>query len=137
TPGSRLTWKVGDQIGFSGHATDTQDGALPAGALTWDVIMHHCTGTDCHTHLLLQQIPGASGSFAAPDHAYPCWIELRLTARASGRPSPVTSVRLDPRTVTLTFRTNPGGLKLVNLAVNSTAQTTPFSTTVVVGSANS
>ena len=37
----------------------------------------------------------------------------------------------------LTFRTNPGGLKLTDLAVNSAAQTTPFAVTVVVGSKNS
>jgi glucose/arabinose dehydrogenase len=137
TPASSLTWKVGDPISYSGHATDVQDGPLAAGALSWDVIMHHCSATDCHTHFLQQEIPGASGSFAAPDHAYPCWIELRLTARDSGGLTSATSLRLDPRTVTLTFRTNPGGLRLVNLAVNSTEQTTPFSTTVVVGSANS
>jgi hypothetical protein len=37
----------------------------------------------------------------------------------------------------LTFRANPAGLKLADLTVNSTAQSTPFSVTVVVGSANS
>ena len=35
TPSASLTWAVGDPIGFSGHATDAQDGALPASALTW------------------------------------------------------------------------------------------------------
>jgi hypothetical protein len=44
---------------------------------------------------------------------------------------------LDPKTVVLTLRTNPGGLKLTDLTVNSTSQTTPFNVTVVVGSANS
>jgi hypothetical protein len=39
--------------------------------------------------------------------------------------------------VVLTFKTNPAGLKLADLAVNSTAQATPFSITVVVGSENS
>ena len=34
-------------------------------------------------------------------------------------------------------KTNPAGLKLTDLAINSTAQPTPFSTTVVVGSSNS
>jgi len=29
TPTPGLTWKVGDMIGFSGHAGDPQDGALP------------------------------------------------------------------------------------------------------------
>ena len=46
------------------------------------------------------------------------------------------AVRLNPKTVNLTFRTNPGGLKL-SLGVNATAQSTPFTVTVIVGSKNS
>ena len=78
----------------------------------------------------------ASGSFSAPDHAYPCWLELQLTATDSGGLTSTTSVRLDPKTVVLTFKTNPGGLVLNDLVVNEAARTTPFSVTVVVGSAN-
>ena len=37
----------------------------------------------------------------------------------------------------LTFRTNPGGLVLTNMVVNEAPRSTPFSVTVVVGSANS
>jgi PKD repeat protein len=138
SPASSLTWKVGDPIPFSGHATDVQDGTLPASALTWQLIMHHCfTPTDCHTHLL-QTVNGvSSGSFTAPDHAYPCWLELQLTATDSGGLTSTTSVRLDSRTVVLTFRTNPGGLVLTNMVVNEAPRSTPFSVTVVVGSANS
>ena len=138
SPPSSLTWKVGDPITFSGHATDTQDGTLPASALSWSLILHHCfTPTDCHAHLL-QTINGvASGSVTAPDHAYPCWLELRLTATDSSGLTSTTSVRLDPKTVVLTFKTNPGGLVLSNLVVNEAPRTTPFSVTVVVGSANS
>ncbi len=138
SPSSSLTWKVGDTINFSGHATDLQDGTLPASALSWSVIMHHCfTQTDCHEHLI-QTIAGvSSGSVTAPDHQYPCWLELRLIATDSGGLTSTTSVRLDPKTVVLTFRTNPGGLVLSDLVVNEAPRTTPFSVTVVVGSANS
>jgi glucose/arabinose dehydrogenase len=136
-PSANITWKVGDAINFTGHATDPQDGTLPASALKWDLVMHHCfTPSDCHTHLI-QSFDGASGSFAAPDHEYPCWLELRLTATDSGGLTSTSSLRLDPRTVVLTFRTNPGGLSLSNLSVNEAPQSTPFSVTVVVGSANS
>ena len=68
---------------------------------------------------------------------YPCWLELRLTATDSGGLASTTSVRLDPKTVVLTFKTNPGGLVLSDLVVNEAPRTTPFSVTVVVGSANS
>jgi glucose/arabinose dehydrogenase/PKD repeat protein len=138
SPASSLTWRVGDTINFSGHATDAQDGTLPASALSWSLILHHCfTPTDCHTHLI-QTINGVfSGSVTAPDHEYPCWLELQLTATDSGGLTSTTSVRLDPKTVVLTFRTNPGGLVLSDLVVNEAPRTTPFSVTVVVGSANS
>jgi glucose/arabinose dehydrogenase/PKD repeat protein len=138
SPSSSLTWRVGDTIDFSGHTTDLQDGALPASALTWSLIMHHCfTPTDCHTHQI-QTINGVvAGSFTAPDHEYPCWLEVQLTATDSGGLSSTTSVRLDPKTVVLTFRTNPGGLALTNMVVNEAPRATPFSVTVVVGSANS
>jgi glucose/arabinose dehydrogenase len=138
TPPPSLTWKVGDTISFSGHATDTQDGTLPASALTWSVIMHHCfTPTDCHEHVI-QTVPGvSSGSFTAPDHGYPCWIELRLTATDSGGLASTTSVRLDPKTALLTFKTNPGGLALTGLGVNESLVRTPYSVTVVIGSSNS
>jgi glucose/arabinose dehydrogenase len=138
SPTSGLTWKVGDTINFSGHAIDAQDGTLPASALRWSLIMHHCfTPTDCHTHLIQTLNGVSSGSVTAPDHEYPCWLELQLTATDSGGLTSNTSVRLDPKTVVLTFRTNPGGLVLTNLTVNEAPRTTPFSVTVVVGSANS
>jgi glucose/arabinose dehydrogenase/PKD repeat protein len=137
-PSASLTWKVGDPIGFSGHASDTQDGTLPASALSWKLIVHHCTSpTDCHTHEVQTANGTASGSFTAPDHSYPCWLEVQLTATDSGGLTSTTSVRLDPRTVVLAFKTNPGGLKLAGFTVNEALQSTPFSVRVVVGSANS
>ena len=138
SPTSNVTWKVGDTINFAGHATDVQDGSLPPPALKWSLILHHCfTPTDCHTHLL-QIVNGvSSGSFTTPDHDYPCWLELQLTATDSGGLASTTSVRLDPRTVVLTFKSNPGGLVLSDMVVNEAPQRTPFSVTVVVGSANS
>ena len=72
SPSSALTWKVGDSIPFSGHATDTQDGTLPASALTWSLILHHCfTQTDCHSHLIQTLNGVTAGSVTAPDHEYP------------------------------------------------------------------
>jgi hypothetical protein len=136
TPASTLTWKVGDRIDFSGHGSDPQDGTLAPAALQWSLIMHHCyTPADCHTHTL-QTFSGSTRFFTAPDHPYPCWLEIQLTATDSGGLSSTSSVRLDPKTVVLTFRTNPGGLVLSDNS-NDTARATPFSVTVVVGFSNS
>ena len=133
TPPAGTTWKVGDLIGFSGSANDTQDGALPASALSWNLRIEHCP-SNCHTHNL-QSWPGvANGSFVAPDHEYPSYLVLTLTATDSGGLSGSTSVRLDPRTVTLTFTSNPSKAQLV---VNGSPGTTTFTRTVIVGSTNS
>jgi PKD repeat protein len=137
SPLSSDRWAVGENISFSGSATDAQDETLPASALSWSLILHHCSPDDpssCHEHAV-QDFPGvASGSFAAPDHEYPSYLELRLTATDSGGLTDTKSVRLDPRVVTLTFLTRPKGLKL---AVGSEESKTPFSRTVIVGSTNS
>jgi PKD domain-containing protein/glucose/sorbosone dehydrogenase len=136
SPSPSLTWKVGDTIKFSGHATDAQDGTLPASALSWSLIIHHCyTPTNCHTHMLGNFTGVAKGSFSAPDHQYPCWLELQLTATDSGGLTSTTSVRLDPKTVVLTFKTLPIGVVL-HLVVNEARHRTPFSVRVVIGSAN-
>jgi hypothetical protein len=132
TPAAGTTWKVGDVINFSGSATDQQDGTLSASRLSWALILHHCP-SNCHTHPL-QSFTGVDGSFAAPDHEYPSYLELQLTATDSGGLTDTKSVRLDPQTVALTFNTNPGGLQLT---IGGASATTPFSRTVIVGSTNS
>ena len=112
TPAAGTTWKVGDVITFSGSATDAQDGTLPASALTWELV---------HAALPVELPPapgadlrrGGGGSFTAPDHEYPSYLELRLTATDSGGLTRQRPRRLDPRTVVLTFQTKPGGLQIV------------------------
>jgi glucose/arabinose dehydrogenase len=132
TPAAGTTWRVGDTISFSGSATDQQDGPLPASSLTWNLVLQHCPST-CHSHQV-QEFPGvASGSFVAPSHEYPSYLELQLTATDSGGLRHTVTRRLDPRTVVLTFQTNPGGFQLV---VNGTTATATFTRTVIVGSTN-
>lgn len=132
-PTSALKWKVGDLVSFSGSATDHQDGTLPASALSWSVVLMHCPSA-CHPHGLKTVSGVASGSFTAPDHEFPSWIELTLTATDSLGLSASTTRRLDPRTVVLTFGTSPTALSLV---VGSASATAPVSRTVIVGSQTS
>jgi hypothetical protein len=129
---SPATWRVGDKITFTGSATDLEEVKLPAPSLSWDLILHHCsTQGSCHEHPV-QEFTGVSGgSFVAPDHEYPSYLELRLTATDSGGPSDTKSMRLDPRTVELTFRTSPAGLELI---FGSEGEAAPFSRTAIVGS---
>jgi glucose/arabinose dehydrogenase len=128
TPSSSLSWAVGDTINFSGHATDAQDGTLPASALTWTVILRHCT-TGCHDHIVQTFSGVASGSFSAPNHDYPSSLIIQLQARDSGGMTATTSVTLNPRTVSLTLQSNPTGMRLTE---SGTTAKTPFTFTAIV-----
>jgi glucose/arabinose dehydrogenase/PKD repeat protein len=132
SPSAGLTWKVGDSIAFAGGASDPDQGSLPGSSLDWTLVMHHCP-SNCHEHVV-QSFPGvASGSFVAPDHEYPSYLELRLTATDSGGLTAAQSILLEPKTAVLSFASSPSGL---TLTVNGSSSTTPFSRTVILGSVN-
>ena len=132
-PPASTTWKVGDVIPFSGHADDTQDGTEPASRLSWALILHHCP-SNCHTHGLQTFTGVASGSLTAPDHEYPSYLELQLTATDAQGLSASTSINLDPQTVDLMFQSSPSGMQLT---VGTFTGPAPFTRTVIVNSANS
>ena len=129
-PAATTPWAVGDVITLSGSATDAEDGTLPAAALSWSVIMHHCP-QDCHTHPV-QDFPGVAGAtLSAPDHEYPSYLEIRLTATDSGGLQTTVSRNLQPATVVLHLDSAPSGMAL---GIGSDAVATPFQRTVIVGS---
>jgi hypothetical protein len=135
TPSQSLTYAVGDAISFSGNATDPEDRVLPDSALSWTLLIHHCTTpSTCHVHQVQTWTGVSSGSLSAPDHDYPSHLELVLQATDGGGLQSSTSVTLDPKTVNLSFATTPSGLAV---AVGSSSAATPFTRTVIVGSANS
>jgi glucose/arabinose dehydrogenase len=130
-PSPGFQWRVGDPVAYSGAAVDAQDGTLPAAALSWALIIHHCP-SDCHIHSVTSWT-GASGTFVAPDHEYPSYLELRLTATDSGGLTDTQTIRLDPRTVDVTMQSAPAGLTLF---LNGVPGTAPFTRTVIEHSAN-
>jgi secreted trypsin-like serine protease/PKD repeat protein len=132
TPAAGTLWEVGDTITFSGGATDAQDGALPASALTWDVVIQHCP-SNCHSHPMQSWVGVSTGSFVTPDHEAPVYLDLKLTATDSGGLSTTVVRRLDPRMVALTFASVPGGL---TLTVGTSSAKASFTRNVVVGSSN-
>ena len=133
TPG-HLLWRVGETIAFSGHATDAEDGAVPAARLRWSVVLQHCPADRCHEHLLQTFTGVAAGSFVAPSHDYPMHIELRLTATDADGLAATTPLALHPRVSRLTLTSSPPG---ASLALNGTTGVTPFTTTVIVGASTS
>jgi glucose/arabinose dehydrogenase len=134
TPAAGTLWRVGETLSFSGHATDPQQGTLPASALSWQLRMQHCTTPSaCHIHVVQTWTGAAGGSFVAPDHEYPSYLELALTATDAQGLSHTVVRRLDPRTVRLTFASNPAG---VSLTVGSFTGAAPFTREVIQGSTN-
>ncbi len=131
-PLASLTWQVNDTISFSGHATDPQQGALPASALSWTILIHHCP-SNCHTHVYQTFDGVAGGSFPAPDHEYPAYLEIRLTATDAGDLTHETSVDIQPQTVDLSFSTVPAGRQL---SVGTFTGAAPFTRTVIRNSSN-
>jgi glucose/arabinose dehydrogenase len=129
TPGGSATWQAGSVIGFSGSATDPQQGTLGSSALTWTLVLHHCPD-NCHEHTV-QSFTGATGSFTAPEHEYPTHLELRLTATDGGGLTDTKSVFLYPNTVDLTLASDPPGLELT---AGPEGSVTPFVRTEIVGS---
>ncbi|GAA4427550.1 hypothetical protein GCM10023148_31290 [Actinokineospora soli] len=132
TPAAGSTWAVGDTIAFAGSATDPEDGALPASALSWRVVLHHCEQADlCHQHDLVGFDGVASGSFDGPDHDYPSYLELRLTARDSSGATATASRRLDPKVGTVVVESSPSGL---TATLSDTSGPTPLTVQAIVGS---
>ncbi|MGH2807390.1 MAG: PQQ-dependent sugar dehydrogenase [Actinomycetota bacterium] len=130
-PATGFQWRVGEQIIFSGGATDAEDGTLPAQALDWQVILQHCPDEVCHEHPLQDFAGVASGSLAAADHEYPSHLEIRLTATDSVGLSSTTSIDVFPETVDITLDTVPQGL---HLEAGAFGGASPFSQTAIVGS---
>jgi len=134
SPAATFTWHVGETISFSGSATDAEDGTIAASGLDWSIVLFHCSPDGCHSHAVEDFPDRASGSMAAPDHGYPSYLEVRLTATDSGGATTQVTRRIDPETVDLSFTSAPSGLQVT---VGSTTQRTPFTRTVIVGSRNS
>lgn len=132
-PTSDLDWAVGDDIDFSGGAEDAEDDQLASTSLDWSSRLFHCPHGegDCHGHPL-QAFPAVgSGSFAAPDHEFPSYIELTLTAVDSRGLSARQTVAIHPRTVELAIDSSPPG---ITLDADLLSKATPFALTSIEGS---
>jgi hypothetical protein len=130
SPADGTTWEVGDALAFSGTGRSANGAALPPSALSWQLDLHHCPRDGCHVHPI-QTWSGAAGSVNAPDHEFPSYLELRLTATDGGL-STTVSRRLDPRTTRVRVETEPAGL---DAFLGAEAGPAPLSAEVIVGSA--
>ena len=113
TPAPSQTFRVGDVITLSGHASDAEDGTLPPGALSWTVIRHHAD----HTHPFLGPVAGNDVQITGPSPedlpaAANSYLEIRLTATDSKGVASTVSQDFQPEKVDLSFATDPSGLSI-------------------------
>ncbi|MEX2238034.1 MAG: DNRLRE domain-containing protein [Dehalococcoidia bacterium] len=129
------SWKVGDQIGYTGTATDEQDGTLPASAFAWTVLWRHCPGGNCHGHPPVHTNNGArTGQFTGLGHEYPAHLELQLTVTDSSSLTATKIVSLFPKTAAVTLQTSPAGL---NVSLGPDGGAAPLTGTVILGASTS
>jgi hypothetical protein len=131
TPVAGTTYYGGLTINFSGTATDPETGALPPSAFTWQVDFHHNT----HIHPVMPPTSGmTSGSFTCSDsNEVSANVYYIVTLKVTD-PVGLTKIivrNINPQKVTMTFATQPAGLKI---SIDGTApRVTPFNITGVVG----
>jgi glucose/arabinose dehydrogenase/PKD repeat protein len=124
SPATTKLFKVGEPITLRGSASDAQDGALAASALSWEIRQHH-NGNHWHpffsgagTNLTFSAPPPEDLSATGEGN----YLEIRLTATDSQGLSKTVSRELRPKRVSIAFQSNPSGL---SLQVNGTSFTTP------------
>jgi glucose/arabinose dehydrogenase len=90
TPSGGTMVQPGQVVTYAGSATDPDDGALPATALSWTILLHH----NEHVHPF-QALTGAGGSFTVTSHGVGQFgFEIILTATDSSGLTDTKSVFL-------------------------------------------
>ena len=130
TPDAGTLWRAGQTVSFSGTGSDPEDGSLPGGAFTWEVVFHH----DTHTHPFKAPATGSTGgSFTIPTSGETdpdVWYRIHLTVKDSRGLTDSTFRDVFPQKVNLTLRTEPAGL---GLELDDQPVATPHATPAVVG----
>jgi glucose/arabinose dehydrogenase len=123
-------YQGGQSINYSGTASDSEDGQLPATAFTWYVDFHH----DTHAHPFIPPTSGMkSGSFVIPtsgETAVDVWYRIHLTVTDSSGLTHTSFRDVVPTVETITIDTDPSGL---NIKLDDQPQTSPLTFSSVVG----
>lgn len=102
------TYKAGEIIYIQGVASDPEQGALPAGMLSWRIDFHH----DTHIHPVLGSVSGISeGTFQVPlagETSPNTWYRIYLTAIDSAGLEGVVWVEIFPEKTSVKMEGPPG-----------------------------
>jgi len=129
SPPAGATFRAGDQINFSGSATDAQDGTVPSSSLTWWAELHH----DTHTHPFQPETIGGSGSVTIPvrgETSHNIWYRFHLRATDRDGNAAVVTRDVVPQKARISLTTQPAGLQLT---IDGTPVTASYSVIGVVG----
>jgi glucose/arabinose dehydrogenase/PKD repeat protein/chitodextrinase len=130
SPTDGATFRAGDVISYEGHATDVEDGNLPASAFTWNVDFLH----DSHVHPTTVVSGVKSSNFTIPTSGHDFQGNTRyritLTVTDANGLKDTKSIIVSPQKVDLSFNTAPPGLTLY---VDGIARTTPFVLDTLIG----
>ncbi len=113
TPAPGTTWTVGDDLNFHGTAMDPDEGVLDPADIRWDIDLNHCvTGGGCHVHHQITRNGDDDVQIFAPDHYYPAYLTVTMTATDAKGLSVETKLDLMPNTVDVQAQSIPAGLQL-------------------------
>ncbi|MGI4832066.1 MAG: PQQ-dependent sugar dehydrogenase [Janthinobacterium lividum] len=130
TPVAGATYVAGTTYSFSGSATDTEDGTLPASAYVWQLDLHH----DTHVHDGVPFNQGAkTGTFTIPNNGEVSdnvFYRLLLTVTDAGGLKTTTYRDILPLKSTISLATSPAGLQLT---LDDQPTATPLSVVSVQG----
>lgn len=130
TPDLLSGFSIGDEVAFSGIATDSEDGDLPESAFEWEVILHH---GDDHTHVFSQTVGVSRGAFTPSIESHTevnIWYRIHLTVTDSSGGSATVSRDVFPIVSTIRLETLPQNLELF---VDGTLQSSPVELDSVSG----
>lgn len=128
-PAGSLTWAAGDEIEFSGHASDPDDGTLDGTALSWWAELHH----DTHSHPFMAVQTGASGTVVLPrtgETSDNVWYRFYLRAVDASGNADTTYVEIYPRKAELTVTASGSGREIT---LDGQPHAAPYTVTSVVG----
>lgn len=130
TPAIGDTYIAGQNIAYSGSATDAVDGIIPASRLTWQIDFHH----EAHHHPAMDATTGSSaGIFHVPsagEVSDTVWLRIYLTAENSAGIKTQVYKDIFPQKVNLVLTTTSPGIPF-NL--DGSLQPTPASVLSVKG----
>lgn len=134
-PTEGTQWGVGDEITLQGSGKNSKGESLEPLFLSWSTRILHCPNpsepSNCHAHPL-QDFPGVlSATLVAPEHDYPSYIEITLTASDKRGLSTSKTIKLAARRFTVRFDSAPSGIPL---SAGLVSGATPFEVPSVEGS---